>query len=151
MPAEKQFGREQYQNMMTALRAKGPELGIDFCERSLLANSRLAIEASEYARGKGLHSAFGAKVFQAYFTQGRNIGELDVILDVAAATGPEPEAVRRMITEGACAAKRVEIAKEAEEKQIEMVPTFIINDSHQLVGVLSPGEFRDLFAKLSSE
>ena len=151
MPAEKQFGREQYQNMMTALRAKGPELGIDFCERSLLANSRLAIEASEYARDKGLHSAFGDKVFRAYFTEGRNIGELDVILDVAAAAGLDREEVRRVITEGVYAPKRLQIAKEAEEKQIEMVPTFIINDSHRLVGVLSPGEFRDLFAKLSSE
>ncbi len=151
MPAEKQFGREHYQNMMTALRTQGAELGIDFCERSLLANSRLAIEVSEYARDKGLHSVFSEKVFQAYFTQGRNIGELDVILDVAAATGLDREAVRTMITEGDYAAKRVQIAKEAEEKQIEMVPTFIINDRHRLVGVLSPGEFRDLFAKLSSE
>jgi len=137
--------------MMTALRAKGPELGIDFCERSLLANSRLAIEASEYARDKGLHFAFSEKVFQAYFTQGRNIGEMDVILDVAAATGLDSEEVRRVITEGVYAPKRLQIAKEAEEKQIEMVPTFIINDRHRLVGVLSPGEFRDLFAKLSSE
>lgn len=151
MPAEKQFGREQYQNMMTALRAKGPELGIDFCERSLLANSRLAIEASEYARDKGLHSAFGSKVFQAYFTEGRNIGELDVILDIAAAAGLDREEVRRVIAEGVYAPKRLQIAKEAEEKQIEMVPTFIINDRHRLVGVLSAGEFRDLFAKLSSE
>ena len=151
MPAEKQFGREQYQNMMTALRTQGAELGIDFCERSLLANSRLAIEVSEYARDKGLHSVFSEKVFQAYFAGGRNIGELDVILDVAAAIGLDREEVRRVIADGAYVPKRLQIAKEAEEKQIEMVPTFIINDRHRLVGVLSPGEFRDLFAKLSSE
>ena len=93
----------------------------------------------------------GCEVNIVTYHLGRNIGELDVILDVAAATGLDREEVRRMITEGACAAKRVQIAKEAEEKQIEMVPTFIINDRHRLVGVLSPGEFRDLFAKLSSE
>ena len=76
MLAEKQFGWEQYQNMMASLRTRGAELGITFCERPILANSRLAIEAAEYARDKGLHSAFGEKVFQAYFTYGRNIGEL---------------------------------------------------------------------------
>ena len=134
--------------MMTALRAKGAELGIDFCERSLLANSRLAIEVSEYARDKGLHFAFSEKVFHAYFSQGRNIGELDVILDVAAAAGLDREEASRMITDGVYTPKRVQIAKEAEENRIEMVPTFIINDRHRLVGVLSPGEFRDLFAKL---
>ena len=135
--------------MMTSLRARGEELGITFCERSILANSRLAIEASEYARDKGLHSIFSEKIFRAYFTYGRNIGDLEEVLDVASATGLDREEVRRLLKEGVYSARRLQIAEEAERGRIDMVPTFIINDCHRLVGVLSLGEFRDLFARLA--
>ena len=148
MLAEKQFGREQYQNMMASLRTRGAELGITFCERPILANSRLAIEAAEYARDKGLHSAFSEKVFQAYFTYGRNIGELDVILDVASATGLDREEVHRAISDGAYAPRRIQIAEEANRRRIDSVPTFIINDHHRLVGAQPNEAFRKLFRQL---
>jgi predicted DsbA family dithiol-disulfide isomerase len=134
--------------MMTSLRTRGAELGITFCERPLLANSRLAIEAAEYARDKGLHSAFSEKVFQAYFTYGRNIGELDVILDVAAVAGMDRDEVRRILTDGVYAPKRVQIAEEAKRLRIDSVPTFIINDRHQLVGAQPNEAFRKLFGQL---
>ena len=145
IPAEKQFGRIQYQNMMASLRTRGAELGITFCERTLLANSRLAIEAAEYARDKGLHSAFSEKVFQAYFTNGRNIGELDVILDVASAAGLDREEVHRAISGGAYAQRRIQVAEEVKRLRIDSVPTFIINDHHQLVGAQPKEAFRKLF------
>ena len=134
--------------MMTALRTKGAEFGVEFCERPLLANSRLAIEAAEYARDKGLHSAFSEKVFQAYFTYGRNIGELDVILEVASAAGLDREEVHRAISDGAYAPRRIQIAEEAKRLRIDSVPTFIINDRHQLVGAQPNEAFRKLFGQL---
>ena len=148
MPAEKQFGREQYQNMMASLRTRGAELGITFCERPLLANSRLAIEAAEYARDKGLHSTFSEKIFQAYFTYGLNIGELEVILDLVSATGLDREEARRAISDGTYAPRLIQIAKEANRRRIDSVPTFIINDHHQLVGAQPEESFRKLFRQL---
>ena len=147
-PVEKQFGWEQYQKMMTALRTRGAELGVEFCERSLLANSRLAIEAAEYARDKGMHSVFSEKVFQAYFSNGRNIGEMDVILEVASESGLDRAEVHRAISDGVYAPRRIQIAEEAERLGINSVPTFIINDRHQLVGAQPSEAFRKLFAQL---
>ena len=120
-------------------------MGITFCERPLLANSRLAIEAAEYARDKGLHAAFSEKVFQAYFAYGRNIGEMDVILDVAATAGIDREEVRRAISDGTYAPRRIQVAEEAKRLRIDSVPTFIINDHHQLVGAQPKEAFRKLF------
>ena len=74
-----------------------------------------------------------------------------MILEVAPESGLDRDEVRRILLEGTYAPKRVQIAKEAERSRIEMVPTFIINERYRLVGVLSPSEFRDLFAKLSHE
>ena len=149
--AERQFSPMKYQGMMTSLRTRGAELGITFCERPLLANSRLAIEVAEYARDKGLHSAFSEKVFQAYFTNGRNIGELDVILDVASAAGLDREEVHRAINDDAYAPRRIQIAEEAKRFRIDSVPTFIINDHHQLVGAQPHEEFRKLFRQMERE
>ena len=74
-----------------------------------------------------------------------------MILEIASESGLDRDEVRRILMDGTYAPKRVQIAKEAERSRIEMVPTFIINERHRLVGVLSLGEFRDLFAKMSHE
>jgi len=134
--------------MMNSLRSRGGELGITFAERPILANSRLAIEASEYAGDKGAHSLFSEKVFQAYFTYGRNIGELDVILDIAAAAGLDREEVRRVLADGINAPRRLQNAAEAGRLGINSVPTFIINESRQLVGAQPAEAFASLFARL---
>ena len=148
IPAERQFSPAKYQSMMASLRSRGGELGISFGERPLLANSRLAIEASEYAKDKGRHPEFSDGIFQAYFTDGRNIGEMDVILDVASASGLNREEVRHVLSTGGYSAKRTRNAAEASRLGIDSVPTFVINERYQLVGAQPSEAFRSLFARL---
>jgi len=133
---------------MNSLRSRGAELGISYTERLLLANSRLAIEAAEQARDKGVYSAFSEKTFHAYFTTGRNIGDLEVILDIAAESGMNREEVRQHLLAGTYAQKRMQNAAEARRLGIDSVPTFIINETHQLIGAQPYEAFCNLFERL---
>ena len=47
--------------MYDQLRQRGKEFNIVFADRTLLSNSRLALEASEYARDKGKYEAGSGK------------------------------------------------------------------------------------------
>ena len=149
--AEKRFGRERYNSMMTALRSRGKDLGIEFCERPILANSRLAIEAAEYAREKGKLPEFGEKMFNAYFSQGLNIGELENVLNVASDAGLDRDEVRSALENGKYAPPRMQAAEAAGRLGIDSVPTFIINDRHRLVGAQPIEVFRSLFEQMKKE
>ena len=64
------------------LRARGKEVGVVFGNLTVLSNSRLALMASEYARDLGQYDSFYKNIFHAYFTEGLDIGKVDVIADV---------------------------------------------------------------------
>ncbi len=49
--------------------------------------SRKALEAAEFAREKGLYDEMHNALFRAFFEDGRDIGDVEVILDVAAPVG----------------------------------------------------------------
>jgi hypothetical protein len=51
--------------MFDALRQRGKEFGIVFGDCSVLSNSRLSLEASEYARDMGKYEQFHEKIFHA--------------------------------------------------------------------------------------
>lgn len=53
----------------------------------VLANSRLALQAAEFARENGGGEAFDDLVYRAHFCEGLNIGLQDVLGDLATVVG----------------------------------------------------------------
>lgn len=72
--------------------------GLPYGERTHTYNSRLAQELGKWADSQdpanGLHDA----LFQAYFVQARNIGDLDTLVDIAASVGLDAAAARDVLT-----------------------------------------------------
>ena len=73
--------------MYDNLRRRGKEIGIVFGDRSVLSNSRLSLEASEYARDMGKHEQFHERIFHAYFTEAIDIGNTEKLCNIAAGCG----------------------------------------------------------------
>jgi predicted DsbA family dithiol-disulfide isomerase len=55
--------------------------------------SRLALEAAEFSKEAGAFPAFHLGVFRAFFEEGRDIGNVRVLGDLAAAVGMDREAL----------------------------------------------------------
>jgi len=85
--------------MRDRLRAHFEEEGLQVGELSMVYNSRLAQELGKWAEtqpgGGALHDA----LFRAVFVRDVNIGEVDVLVDIAAAVGLDPTEARRVVTE----------------------------------------------------
>lgn len=62
-------------------------------------HSRKALEAATYARSQGRFGDFNRALFRAFFEHGQNIGEDQVLLQVAGASGLRPEALRLALQE----------------------------------------------------
>lgn len=75
------------------------EAGLPRGERTHVPNSRAALHLTEFARDAGLHEALHARLMSAYWAEGKNIGDTEVLVEEAAAAGLDPDEARRVIKE----------------------------------------------------
>ncbi len=134
--------------MYEHLRQRGKEFGIVFGNRTLLSNSRLALEASEYARDMGKYESFHETIFRFYFTEAQDIGSMDVIKSVAIECGLDTEDMVKAISEKRYRSVLDEAHREGSKINLTGVPTFIINGKHKLVGAQPLEVFKELFSKV---
>jgi predicted DsbA family dithiol-disulfide isomerase len=135
--------------MYDHLRRRGKEFGIIFGDRSLLSNSRLALEASEYAHDMGKYGSFHETMFRFYFTEANDIGSLDVIKSVATESGLDASDMMNALKDGRYRSRLAEARQEGEKINLTSVPTFIINNKHKIVGAQPVDVFTDLFEKMT--
>ena len=83
--------------MNAQMKARMDAEGLPYGERTMTYNSRLAQEVGKWADtqpgGEAIHDA----MFRAYFVEARNIGDLDVILDIVKQVGLPVDEAREVI------------------------------------------------------
>ena len=96
-------------------------------------NSRLAQELGKWAEQMGKGDAFHDAVFRAYFADGHNIADINILTDISASVGLDPEEARETIASRAFK-EAVDIDwTRSYESRVTAVPTFVMNGA-TLVG-----------------
>jgi len=90
------------------------------------ANSHLAMIADAFAAEQGQQEPFHTNMFRAYWQDHRNIGERQVVLDVAGESGLDVAALEKAIDDGTYEWKLAAVYDECNGYGINSVPTFII-------------------------
>ena len=147
MTLEELFAGRNYNiaQAMARLKSVADELGLPLGERHKTYNSRLAQELGKWAESKGNGDAFHNAVFRAYFVDGKNIGNMDVLVDLAKSAGlPEKEA-RKVLQERSFKEAVDSDWKRSWELGITAVPTFVIN--RQAIVGAQPYEALEQFLK----
>jgi predicted DsbA family dithiol-disulfide isomerase len=72
---------------MDALRPLAAELELPLRVPPVAVRTRKALEAAAFADRKGVGPAMRESLFRAYFAEGRDIGRIDVLVDLGAALG----------------------------------------------------------------
>lgn len=135
--------------MFDNLRRHGKEFGIVFGDLTVLSNSRLSLEASEYARDMGKYEQFHDQIFHAYFTEALDIGNAEILCDIAFGCGLDPADILQVLKEHRYGSRLDEARNEGLKIQLTSVPTFIINDKHKIVGAQPVKVFTDLLDKIA--
>lgn len=135
--------------MYDQLRQRGKEFGIIFGNRTLLPNSRLALEASEYARDMGKYERFHEQVFHAYFTEAIDIGEPEELCAVAAECGLDIIDMMHALKDRRYKSRLDEARQEGIKIKLTGVPTFIINNKCKIVGAQPLETFTNLLNKIT--
>jgi len=103
--------------------------------------SRKALEAAEYARAKGHFDAMHEAIFKAFFEEGRNINEVNVLLDVAASVGLNAADLLGSLQTQQYAPKVIADERTAQRLGIIAVPAMVLHSTVQPLeaGVLAKG------------
>jgi predicted DsbA family dithiol-disulfide isomerase len=109
------------------------------------------MEASEYARDFGKFDQFHEALFHAYFTEAQDIGQRDVIMDLANQVGLEPQGLQDALEQHRYASRLEEVTQNALQLGINAAPTFIVNDTYKIVGAYPLDVFQEIFTKLTDE
>ena len=112
-----------YQRMKSLMDAEG----LPYARRTHTYNSRLAQELGKWAETQPGGAAIHDKLYRAYFVEARNIGDPQVLVEIAQSVGLPAEEARAVIVE-----RRFKDAVDADwakshQYGVTGVPTFVAN------------------------
>lgn len=110
-----------------------------------MSNSRLALAAGEYAKEKGKFEEFHEKIFHAYFNEGKDIGDIKVLSNIAENLGLNQEEMAKKLEAGVYDAVLNSTQDIAHQYEISSTPTFIIDGKYAIVGAQPVEAFKETF------
>jgi len=137
--SEKFGGMDRARAVHGSLAQAGAEEGIDFnfsnIERTpnTIHSHRLVRHAAEH----GLQTPIISAVFDAYFLDGKDIGEPDILADVAASAGLDREQTLAFLQSGLDTETIVAEDELARRLGVNGVPCFIVNRKYAVSGAQS--------------
>ena len=148
MPLIKMFPRADVDGMTRRLNSMGAPFGLTFQKIVNISNSRLSLDAGEFAKEQGRFDEFHHAVFQAYFSQGKNIGDIGVLAQIGKDSGLDTAALMKTLETGKYRKQRERAKEEAAGLTVTAAPTFIINDADRIVGAQPIDIFRERLRSL---
>ncbi|HEU4717457.1 MAG TPA: DsbA family oxidoreductase [Bacteroidia bacterium] len=113
--------------------AEAAGLHYDF-DKAIVANSFDAHRLSHLAAKHGLQDAMEERLFAAYFTEGKNIGDPETLVQLGAEVGLDENEIRGMLRSDAFSAGVKQDADEAAQLGARGVPFFVIDRKYGISG-----------------
>lgn len=127
--------------MMDRLKKLMDEEGLPFdAGRHTTFNSRLAQELAKWAEGRPESEQLIMALYQAYFVDGKNIGDLDVLVEIAGQVGLPAEEVAEQLQQRSMQAAVDEDWRYARSIGVTGVPTFAVG----MTGVVGAQPYEQL-------
>jgi predicted DsbA family dithiol-disulfide isomerase len=143
MPLVKMFPRADVESMTRRLNSMGAPFGLTFRKIVNISNSRLSLEAGEFAKEHGRFDQFHHAVFEAYFSQGKDIGSIEVLKKIGQGVGLDADALGKALQSGSYRRILGEAKDESARLGITAAPTFLFNVNDRIVGAQSIEVFRE--------
>ena len=144
---------EQLQRNREAIRARGAELGFTFemGKRSRVYNTFDAHRLLHWAELEGRQRELKRALFNAYFTEGRNPSDREVLIDVATQAGLDAVRAREVLESGRYADEVREREQFYGQQGIRAVPSVIVDDRYLIQGGQPVDVFEQALRQIASE
>ena len=144
---------EQMEASREGIRARGAELGFNFNmeKRGRIYNTFDAHRLLHWAELEGRQLELKRALFEAYFTDGRNPSDHEVLIDVAARAGLDAQQAREILTSDRYAADVRQREHLFAQLGIRAVPSVIVNDKYLIQGGQPVEMFEQALRKIAAE
>ena len=152
------FGDDRAEHVYSAIREAGASTGLDFDfagmarQPNTLDSHRLIDRAGRAAEGsegrRGLQDAVVERLFRACFMEGRNIGDRETLVALAADAGMDAEETRAYLESDEDVERIRQEDTMARQMGIQGVPCFIVNRQYAVSGAQDPEVFLKAFEQV---
>lgn len=146
-----QYSSEQWQQMITNLERIAKEENIPLSKLSFITNSKDALLLSEATKqcGTDIFYDLHEKLFTAYFVDGENIGDREVLRKIASSCGIHNKIIESAWSDEKYPQRLLENFNAARKHNIQSVPSFVFGE-RVLFGVVTEQIFREAAVQLTS-
>lgn len=131
--------------------AKAAGLPIDFAAIQRTPNTLDAHRLIHWAGLEGRQIAVVSKLFEAYFVQGRDIGDAEVLAGIAEDVEMDGAVVRRLLSGDADAEDIRARDAHARARGVTGVPCFVVANQHVLTGAQPPDLWEKVITDLKAQ
>lgn len=142
------YPSEQWQQMMFSLRQLAQEENIPLAEINFITSSKDALLLSEAAKqcGADVFYDLHEKLFHAYFVDAKNIGDRNILYELAMSCGINENIIESAWTDEKYRQRLLANYNSARQHNVQSVPSFVFGD-RILTGVVADSAFRDAAEK----
>ena len=120
------------------------KVGVHMAMPPMQPRTRRTHEAAHWARSIGRFDEYHDAILAAFFERGEDIGEIDVLVSLAAALGLPDADLRQALVSRAFEQHVVDDEEEAKELDVGSVPAFIADGKFGVIGVQPVEVLREL-------
>ena len=140
---------EVYARIAAAAEAAG--LKIDFGRIDRTPNTLDAHRLIHWAGIEGRQTAVVSALFRAYFEEGRDIGDREVLADIADGCGLDAAMIHRLLESDADEEEIRARDAWARERGVTGVPTFVVGRRHAVPGAQPPELWERVIAEIEAQ
>ncbi|WP_380052373.1 DsbA family oxidoreductase [Falsihalocynthiibacter sp. SS001] len=151
---ETKFGGKEgavkaYAPVVAAAEAAGLSINFEAIEKT--PNTVNAHRLIHWAGLEKLQSRAVDALFEAYFVQGRDIGDTDVLADIADSIGMDAAVVRRLLDGDQDVKDIQDRDKHSREMGVSGVPCFIVANQHAVPGAQPPETWSKVIQEINEQ
>jgi predicted DsbA family dithiol-disulfide isomerase len=142
----------QVEEMLERVTGIAASVGLDYdYDHVHQTNTVKAHELIHYAKSKGRQLDMKERLLKAYFVDGRHVGRIQDLADLAAEIGLDRDEVVTVLTANTFLADVKQDVAQAEAYGIQGVPFFVFDEKYGVSGAQDPATFANVLAQVSSE
>jgi predicted DsbA family dithiol-disulfide isomerase len=122
-----------------------------FVSTKRIYNTRLAHEATEYARAHGKANEFHKVIFRKVYAEGQDPSDWAVLRSAAEEVALNAEEMRREVQSEKYKANVEEQVRRAYQIGVTGVPTYVINDRYAIVGAQPYEVFKRALEQIANQ
>ena len=148
----KGMGREQVKEMLAYVTQTAKQVGLDYnLDKSVMVNSRKAHQLIQFAKTKDLGDQAEERLFQAFFTEGKNIAELETLAQLGRDIGLDESELQAAFTDTTYNEAMERDIQEARNLGVTGVPFFVFDRKYAVSGAQPTQAFSETLTKSFTE